>query len=157
MLSLLVLAFLLSQLWLLLRAVSHDAPFTDQVVRRLRVMGLTLILWELLEPFLWLFLSPKAWDYSFLVAGDQGVACSWDRWNRAARSSRGCLRRPATAAGGSLQARCASAERPEVHGLMAIDIRLDHVLLDHRMTLTELQGVAIRQDARPGHLLRAHP
>src|SRR5687767_9033717 len=34
-LSLLVLAFLLSQLWLLLRAVSRDAPFTDEVVRRL--------------------------------------------------------------------------------------------------------------------------
>ena len=72
-LSLLVLAFLLSQLWLLLRAVSHDAPFTDQVVRRLRVMGLTLIGWELLEPFLWLFLSPKAWEYGLVSAGAQGV------------------------------------------------------------------------------------
>jgi hypothetical protein len=72
-LSLLVLAFLLSQLWLLLRAVSHDAPFTAQVVRRLRVIGLTLIVWELLEPFLWLFLSPKAWDYGLLSAGAQGV------------------------------------------------------------------------------------
>jgi hypothetical protein len=72
-LSLLVLAFLLSQLWLLLRAVSRDAPFTDQVVRRLRVVGLTLIAWELLEPFLWLFLSPKAWDYGLLGAGAQGV------------------------------------------------------------------------------------
>jgi hypothetical protein len=72
-LSLLVLAFLLSQLWLLLRAVSRDAPFTDQVVRRLRVIGLTLIAWELLEPFLWLFLSPKAWDYSLLSAGARGV------------------------------------------------------------------------------------
>jgi hypothetical protein len=68
-LSLLVLAFLLSQLWLLLRAVSRDAPFTDQVVRRLRVMGFTLIGWELLEPFLWLFLSPKAWDYSLMQHG----------------------------------------------------------------------------------------
>lgn len=72
-LSLLVLAFLLSQLWLLLRAVSHDAPFTDQVVRRLRVIGLTLIGWELLEPFLWLFLSPKAWEYGLLSAGARGV------------------------------------------------------------------------------------
>jgi hypothetical protein len=72
-LSLLVLAFLLSQLWLLLRAVSHDAPFTEQVVRRLRAVGLTLIAWELLEPLLWLFLSPKAWDYSLLSAGDPGV------------------------------------------------------------------------------------
>ena len=73
MLSLLVMAFLLSQLWLLLRAVSRDAPFTDQVVRRLRVMGLTLIGWELVEPFLWLFLSPKAWDYGLLSAGHPGV------------------------------------------------------------------------------------
>jgi hypothetical protein len=72
-LSLLVLAFLLSQLWLLLRAVSRDAPFTDQVVRRLRVIGLTLIAWELLEPFLWLFLSPKAWDYGLLSAGAGGL------------------------------------------------------------------------------------
>lgn len=72
-LSLLVLAFLLSQLWLLLRAVSRDAPFTDQVVRRMRVIGLTLIAWELLEPFLWLFLSPKAWEYSLLSAGARGV------------------------------------------------------------------------------------
>lgn len=72
-LGLLVLAFLLSQLWLLLRAVSRDAPFTDQVVRRLRVIGLTMIGWELLEPFLWLFLSPKAWDYGLVSAGARGV------------------------------------------------------------------------------------
>lgn len=72
-LSLLVPAFLLSQLWLLLRAVSRDAPFTDQVVRRLRVIGVTLIAWELLEPFLWLFLSPKAWDYGLIGAGARGV------------------------------------------------------------------------------------
>ena len=72
-LSLLVLAFLLSQLWLLLRAVASDAPFTEQVVRRLRVIGLTLVAWELLEPFLWLFLSPKAWEYGFLSAGAQGI------------------------------------------------------------------------------------
>lgn len=72
-LSLLVLAFLLSQLWLLLRAACRDAPFTDQVVRRLRVIGLTLIAWELVEPFLWLFLSPKAWEYGLLSAGARGV------------------------------------------------------------------------------------
>jgi hypothetical protein len=72
-LSLLVLAFLLSQLWLLLRAASRNAPFTDQVVRRLRVIGLTLIAWELMEPFLWLFLSPKAWDYGLIGAGARGV------------------------------------------------------------------------------------
>lgn len=72
-LSLLVVAFLLWQLWLLLRAASRDAPFTDQVVRRLRVMGVTLIGWELLEPFLWLFLSPKAWDYGLLGAGEPGI------------------------------------------------------------------------------------
>jgi len=72
-LGLLVMTFLLSQLWLLLRAVAGDAPFTDQVVRRLSVMGLTLIAWELLEPFLWLFLSPKAWDYGLVSAGHPGV------------------------------------------------------------------------------------
>lgn len=72
-LSLLVLAFLLSQLWLLLRAASRDTPFTDQVVRRLRAIGLTLIGWEVLEPFLWLFLSPKAWEYGLLSAGAPGV------------------------------------------------------------------------------------
>jgi len=72
-LGLLVVAFLLAQLGLLLRAASRDAPFTDQVVRRLRVMGVTLIGWELLEPILWLFLSPKAWDYGFVRAGDQGM------------------------------------------------------------------------------------
>ena len=72
-LGLLVIAFLLLQLWLLLRAVSRDAPFTDDVVRRLRIIGLTLIAWELLEPFLWLFLSPKAWEYSLTAAGTQGI------------------------------------------------------------------------------------
>jgi hypothetical protein len=72
-LSLLVLAFMLSQLWLLLRSASHDAPFTDQVVRRLRFIGLTLIAWELVEPFLWLFLSPKAWEYGLIGAGARGV------------------------------------------------------------------------------------
>jgi hypothetical protein len=72
-LSLLVLTFLLSQLWLLFRAAAQDAPFTGQVVRRLRVVGLTLIAWELLEPFLWLFLSPKAWEYGLLGAGARGV------------------------------------------------------------------------------------
>lgn len=72
-LSLLVVAFVLAQLGLLLRAVARDAPFTDQVVRRLRVIGLTLIAWELVEPFLWLFLSPKAWDYGLVRAGNHGV------------------------------------------------------------------------------------
>jgi hypothetical protein len=72
-LGLLVLAFLLSQLWLLLRAASRDAPFTDQVVRRLRLIGLTLIAWELVEPFLWLFLSPKAWEYGLVTAGTRGL------------------------------------------------------------------------------------
>ena len=72
-LSLLVLAFLLSQLWLLLRAASRDAPFTEQVVRRLRLLGITLLGWELVEPLLWLFLSPKAWDYGFVLAGDEGM------------------------------------------------------------------------------------
>lgn len=72
-LSLLVVAFMLAQLWLLLRAAAHDAPFTDQVVRRLRIIGIVLIGWELVEPFLWLVLSPKAWDYGLVSAGAQGV------------------------------------------------------------------------------------
>jgi putative transcriptional regulator len=42
------------------------------------------------------------------------------------------------AAGAGLPARRTPGTRPEAHGLMAIDIRLDHVLLDRRMTLTEL-------------------
>lgn len=71
-LGLLVVAFLLWQLGLLLRAASHDAPFSDHVVRRLRILGITLIGWEVLEPVLWLFLSPKAWDYH-LVGYAQGV------------------------------------------------------------------------------------
>ncbi|MGH3499591.1 MAG: DUF2975 domain-containing protein [Nocardioidaceae bacterium] len=68
-LSLIVLAFLLSQLWLLLRAASRDAPFTEQVVRRLRVVGVILIAWEVAEPVLWLFFSPKAWDYGLVSYG----------------------------------------------------------------------------------------
>lgn len=72
-LSLLVVAFLLWQLGLMLRAASDDAPFTDQVVRRLRVIGLTLIAWELLEPFLWLFLSPHALNYGLTSVGGHNV------------------------------------------------------------------------------------
>jgi hypothetical protein len=62
-LSLLVLALVLHQLWRMLRAAASGEPFTDQVVRRLRVMGGVLVGWELVEPVLWLFLSPKAWEY----------------------------------------------------------------------------------------------
>lgn len=69
-LNLLIVAFLLTQLWLLLRAASQGAPFTDSVVCRLRIIGATLIAWEFVEPFLWLFLSPKAWDYSLSTYGD---------------------------------------------------------------------------------------
>lgn len=68
-LRLLVLAFLLAQLWLLLRAASNDAPFTDRVVRRLRTLGATLVAWEVLEPLLWVFLSPKAWEYGLSQYG----------------------------------------------------------------------------------------
>ncbi|MFD7073972.1 DUF2975 domain-containing protein [Nocardioides sp. NPDC059952] len=69
-LSLLIVAFLLAQLWLLLRAASQGDPFTDAVVRRLRIIGATLIAWEFVEPFLWLFLSPKAWDYGLTTMSD---------------------------------------------------------------------------------------
>jgi hypothetical protein len=69
-LSLLIIAFLLTQLWLLLRAASQGDPFTDKVVRRLRIIGATLIAWEFVEPFLWLFLSPKAWDYGLTTRSD---------------------------------------------------------------------------------------
>lgn len=65
-LGLLVLAFVLAQLWLLLRLASRGEAFTDQMVRRLRVMGGVLVAWELAEPVLWLFLSPKAHDYSWI-------------------------------------------------------------------------------------------
>lgn len=70
LLSLLIVAFLLTQLWLLLRAASQDDPFTERVVRRLRIIGVTLIAWEFVEPFLWLFLSPKAWDYGLTTMSD---------------------------------------------------------------------------------------
>jgi hypothetical protein len=69
-LSLLIVAFLLTQLWLLLRAASQDDPFTERVVRRLRIIGAALIAWELVEPVLWLFLSPKAWDYGLSTMSD---------------------------------------------------------------------------------------
>lgn len=64
-----VLAFVLAQLWLLLRAASRGMSFTDTMVRRLRVMGGTLVGWEVVEPFLWLFFSPKANDYVMVTIG----------------------------------------------------------------------------------------
>lgn len=68
-LALLVLAFLLYQLWLLLRAASRGQSFTGQMVGRLRIIGWTMVGWEFMEPFLWLFFSPKANDYSAAVIG----------------------------------------------------------------------------------------
>jgi hypothetical protein len=68
-LALLVLAFLLSQLWLLLRAASGGQGFSDPMVRRLRIIAWTMVGWEFLEPLLWLFFSPKANDYSAVVIG----------------------------------------------------------------------------------------
>jgi hypothetical protein len=68
-LAMLVLAFLLAQLWLLLRSASRGQRFTDPMVRRLRMMGWTLVGWEFVEPALWLFLSPKANDYSTTTIG----------------------------------------------------------------------------------------
>lgn len=63
-LSMLVVTFLLVQLWLMLRAASRGREFTQHMVRRLRFIGWTLVAWEFAEPFLWLFFSPKANDYS---------------------------------------------------------------------------------------------
>lgn len=68
-LAMLVLAFLLAQLWLLLRSAARGRPFTGDMVRRLRFMGWTLVGWEFVEPVLWLFLSPKAHDYSAATMG----------------------------------------------------------------------------------------
>jgi len=62
-LALLILAFLFAQLWLLLRAASRGEAFSGAMVRRLRIMGGTIVGWEFLEPFLWLFFSPKANGY----------------------------------------------------------------------------------------------
>lgn len=68
-LTLLVLAFLLAQLWLLLRATARGQGFSSHVVRRLRVLGVTMVGWEIAEPLLWLFLSPKANDYVLGATG----------------------------------------------------------------------------------------
>src|SRR4051794_2670608 len=68
-LALLDLAFLLAQLWLLLRAASEGRAFSGLMVRRVRIIAWTLMGWELVEPFLWLFFSPKAYDYSAVEIG----------------------------------------------------------------------------------------
>lgn len=68
-LALSVLAFLLAQLWLLLRAASWGRTFSGPMVHRLRTIAWTIVGWEFLEPFLWLFFSPKANDYSEVVIG----------------------------------------------------------------------------------------
>jgi len=68
-LALSVLAFLLAQLWLLLRAASGGQGFSAMMVRRLRIIAWTLVGWEFLEPLLWLFFSPKANDYGAAMIG----------------------------------------------------------------------------------------
>lgn len=68
-LAMLVVAFVIAQLWLLLRSAARDRGFTGPMVRRLRIMGWTLVGWELAEPFLWLFFSPKGNDYSYFNHG----------------------------------------------------------------------------------------
>ncbi|WP_182375972.1 DUF2975 domain-containing protein [Nocardioides sp. WS12] len=68
-LAMLVLAFLLAQLWLLLRTASQGETFSGPMVRRLRIIGGTIVGWEFLEPFLWLFFSPKANDYREITIG----------------------------------------------------------------------------------------
>ncbi|MCX6395562.1 MAG: DUF2975 domain-containing protein [Propionibacteriales bacterium] len=68
-LALMVLAFLLFRLWLLLRSAARGVAFSSQMVRSLHVIGWTILGWEFLEPFLWLFFSPKANDYSEIAFG----------------------------------------------------------------------------------------
>ena len=68
-LTLLVLAFLLAQLWRLLRAASRGQGFSGPMVRRLRIIAWTMVGWEFLEPVLWLFFSPKANDYDAVMIG----------------------------------------------------------------------------------------
>ena len=68
-LALLVLAFLLAQLWLLLRAASGGQAFSGPMVRRLRIIAWTMVGWEFVEPLLWLFFSPKANDYDAVMIG----------------------------------------------------------------------------------------
>lgn len=68
-LAMLVLAFLLAQLWLLLRTASQGQTFSGPMVRRLRIIGWTMVGWEFLEPLLWLLFSPKANDYSAITIG----------------------------------------------------------------------------------------
>jgi hypothetical protein len=68
-LALLVLTFLLAQLWLLLRAASRGQGFSGSMVRRLRIIAWTMVGWEFLEPLLWLFFSPKANDYDAVMIG----------------------------------------------------------------------------------------
>lgn len=70
-LALLVLAFLLAQLWLLLRTASCGQAFSGPMVRRLRIIGWTIVGWECLEPLLWLFFSPKANSYSEITIGPE--------------------------------------------------------------------------------------
>lgn len=53
-------------------AAAQGEPFADDAVRRLRTMGALLPGWELLEPVMWLFLSPKAWDYGAAGIGPTG-------------------------------------------------------------------------------------
>ncbi len=65
----LVLAFVLLQLTRLLRMAAAGQPFATGSVHALRLMGLTIIGWQLAQSLLWLVLSPKAWDYSEASAG----------------------------------------------------------------------------------------
>jgi len=70
-LALLVLTFLLAQLWLLLGTASKGQAFSGPMVRRLRVIGWTIVGWEFLEPLLWLFFSPKANGYHEIMVGPE--------------------------------------------------------------------------------------
>lgn len=61
--GILVIAFVLYQLWRILRSAAGGEPFAEGLVRRLRWMGGVLVGWEITEPVAWLFLSPKAFDF----------------------------------------------------------------------------------------------
>ena len=65
----LVVAFVLFELWRLLRTAARGEPFAATMVRRLRTIALTLIAWQVLQPVYWLFFSPKALDYGETAFG----------------------------------------------------------------------------------------
>lgn len=68
-LGLAVVVVVLSLLTRVLRSAAKGEPFSLRSVAALRTMGWLIIGWEVAQPVLWLFLSPKAWDYSETSVG----------------------------------------------------------------------------------------